>query len=553
MSIPGSNDYGQNYNGNGQNGYNPPNGYNALPTPPVAPQKKSSKGLLIAGASVLTVALLGGGAFAATNVFNNMSDKDISVSMPGNTSIFGEIDLNPSNEQKLGVLSLATKANKIAKDDTVKETKNPKELVSDAFFKDLNFEEDVEPWIGDKAAMGVWGDLPSSGLAEEISQNDLSDYTDEYATDDYENDSMDEYNVEDFEKDNSAVIGATAPKSSNSNEINAVFVYEIKDKEKAEAAIKKTSEKYYVVTKDYLTIANSESSLANYNTELGKATLKDNKDFQSDRKALNTDSVAIGWADIGKLKLQDMPEFESLSEQDITLDGRVISALSLSQGKVSSVTKMVGFNSDNYKPVDVKDGLNEIGKLPSSTVAALSIGGLDSVMKEAWNQNKDEIESSDSYADIMYSLDEYGIKLPEDFTKILGSEMAVGVSVENKDGAEAQEQDFALNARIVDADETLYKKIAADAGSEDLNITKDGSTVLLDYQGKDQNGKLSDKEDFKKAVGSLKDSQFVGYADLTKVAELSGSTDEESFGVIGLNGSYDKDKNVSTLTVNWIY
>lgn len=610
---PNGNFYGENnpgYANQEPQNYNQPTG------------GKGKKVALIAGASVLTLGLLAGGAYAVTNSFNAFSDKDIAKALPSGTAFFGEVDLDPSNAQKLGVVSVAQKVKDMSGKEDIDPNKDPKEMVTDGFFEELDFETEVKPWIGDKVAFGSWGDytklaekrspVQSYGEDESFGYGDSSldesfSYGDETGTvedpygntegfdfgetapteDPYgysEDSTLDEPTFsEPAETENATGVSyknasyKPAMTSEDYNKqkenrsdsfkddgINNVIVYEVKDEKKATEAATKAFEgkkEKFVVQDGYLIIGEAQEDIDAYVSDIKNGTLADNENFKADKKTFDQDAIAIGWADLEKFNLgetakQYSSSFETSDGKDFTVKGRVISGLSLSQNKVSSVTKVIGFESNavNTDNAVSSEGVKDLGNLPGNSFAAVSVSGLDKSLKDFWEKNGDEIEKNGSMTSGLQDLEaEYGISLPEDFAKLVGTETAFGFSTAEGATGKNASKNTSVMARLTGADTDLFQKMLADSNEGDMvNISDDNGVTAIKYKDSGDTSKLSDNAKFKDAVGDTKDSQIAAFANLDKIAELSGK-EAKNYGVAGLNGAFDKDKNVSTITVNWSF
>lgn len=589
MSLP-SNSGSGNFYGNQSS----PDGSNAGNTG--NPGTGSGKGKrigIIAGTSVLALGLLAGGAYAVTNGFNSVTDKDIAQAMPATTAMFGEIDLNPSNEQKIGVVSAAQKFKELSDDKDIDPNKDPKEILTDGFFKDLDFETEVKPWVGDKVAIGAWGDFSSLNKDRLTGayQDNYSNSSDEsYAGGDYNDYSSESFSysegdpIDSYEEDASTYTenppveetsdsgfgidraSVTTSLEDEEDGVNNVIIYEIKDKKKAQEAAEKAfadkTEKF-LVTDDYLIIGSNQDDIDAYSKLIEEGNLAEQENFKNDRKAFNKDAIATGWADLGKFDLGNSAKeyygnLETKDGEPFKVEGRVISGLSLEQGKATSTTKVVEVKSNAFDNTAIEtDAVKDIGNLPASTFGAVALSGLDEGAKQAWEQNRESIESSSDFASTQKSLErEYGISLPEDFTKILGSETVIGLGESAVKSEYSSSTDFAGYLRLTGADTGLFEDLLASSGAGSMvNVSEEDGVTVVEYNGEDSEEKLGDSDKFKKSVGDISKSQAVAYADLDKIAELSGKPAEEgkSLGTVGLNSVFDKDKNVSTVTVNWLY
>lgn len=116
------------------------------------PRKKKRTGLLITVA-VLVVALVAGGVFAVTRFLSPEVDVASAETVPDNVVAYAQVDLNPSGDQKAKALSVLEKLpidKDKAQDDFVGAILEP--LLQDS---EVNYEQDIKPWLGDHAAVGV--------------------------------------------------------------------------------------------------------------------------------------------------------------------------------------------------------------------------------------------------------------------------------------------------------------------------------------------------------------------------------------------------------------
>lgn len=578
---PNGNFYGNN---NPNPGY-PQAGYNGQPQPSHQPPRggKGKKAALIAGASVLTLGLLAGGAYAVTNTVNAISDKDIAKALPSETAFFGEVDLDPSNSQKLGLVSVAQKVKDITKEKDIDPNKDPKELLTDGFFKDLDFESEVKPWLGDKVAFGSWGDYSAATKKYATTNPELEDfnsyqeYDDSFNFDDNSNFSnptligptaeqggADRVSYNTSSKDGISKEEYDRSRPSKDDGIHNVIVYEVKNESKAKEAAEKAfdgKKEKFLVQDGYLIVGENQADIEAYADGIKSGTLAEQENFKSDKKTFNKDAIAIGWADLSKFDLgesakQYSGQFDTEDGKDLTVEGRVISGLSLEQNKASAVTKVIGFKSnavDTNSAVST-EGVKDIGNLPGNSFAAFSVTGLDKSLKDVWEKNQKEIEDNYSFAESQDKLSQYGIVLPDDFTKLVGTETAFGIAMEPGSGSNSSSfENASIVARLTGADVSLYEDMIADEASDaNLEVSEEDGVTSIKYQGDKAEGKLSNNAKFNDAVGDTKNSQVAGFADLDKIAELS-KEEPKGYGVLGLNGVFDKDENVSTVTLNWVF
>lgn len=480
-----------------------------------APVKSRKKVGLVVGASVLSLAVLAGGGFAAASILNNMSDHDISVALPQSTSAFMQADLDPSPGQKINLASVAGKIKDIGGEKNYDTNKDPKEMFTDLFFSDLDYKTEVEPWVGDKVAFGAWGDL-------------------------------------------SKVADDTASGSDASDELKAVVVYEIKDKAKADEAAKKMDSKktVYEVNDNYLIIAPNQAALDSYNAEIEKGTLDKNKTFTDDRNLLNgQDNVAVGWVNateihadkaLNKYMSKTLGSTANIPEN---LSGRMVTGITLSNNSLKVSSKFVGFDTAEYS---TEKGLTDVGNLPDSTNIALSFKDGKTAATKAWNTYT-SAEGSSSTRSIDRGLQEMGISLPDDFGALLGTETSIGASLKGNN-------DHGVAYRAKDGDEGKISSVieGIDPDGANLTTTNDEGAVVVEY-GENDNGKLSDSQAFKNVTGDLSNAQAVFFVDLNKVvnerAKAVGKDPraDVNYGVAGMTSSFDQSSKIVSVDINWAF
>lgn len=480
-------------------------------SPPVRLGRKTG---FIVGASVLSLAVLAGGGFAAASVLNGMSDHDISVALPQSTSAFVQADLDPSPGQKINLASVAGKIKDISGEKDYDTSKDPKEMFTDLFFSNLDYKTEVQPWVGDKVAFGAWGDL--SNAADDASSD-----------------------------------------SDVSKDLKAVVVYEIKDKAKAEEAAKKMDNKktVYEVTDNYLVIAPNQSALDSYNAEIAKGTLDKNKTFTDDRNLLKgQDDVAMGWVNATELHADKAlnkymsKTLGSTSNVPDNLNGRIVTGVTLSNNSLKVSSKLVGFDTAGYS---TEKGLSDVGNLPDNTNIALSFKDGKTAATKAWNAYESTKGSSNRSID--RGLQEMGITLPDDFGALLGTETSIGASLK-------ADNNFGVAYRAKDGDKDKIGGVidSIDPESTKLTTTDDSGAVVVKY-GETGNGKLGDSQTFKNVTGDLGNAQAVFFVDINKVmheranAVGNDSRADVNYGAAGMTSSFDSNSKIVSVDINWAF
>lgn len=512
-----------NYAAQQPSGYATPN--NAFTGQP-AQAPRGRKTAVIVGASVLSLAVLAGGGFAFASVLNQMSDRDISVALPQSTSAFLEADLDPSPGQKINLANVAGKLKDISNSKDYDTNKDPKEMFTDPFFSKLDYKTEVEPWIGDKVAFGAWGDLSAAASNTER----------DYST-------------------------RSKPSSKSPSDMNAVVVYEITNKDKAEEAAKKMDHKdaVYEVNDHYLVIAANQSALDSYNAELAKGTLDKNTKFADDRKLLSgQDNLAMGWADASSLhadKILNQYMSKTMggtgTDAPDDLNGRIVTGVSVSDNSLKVSSKLVGFDTNGYT---TETGLSDVKNLPDNSSMALSIKDGKTAATKAWDTYKSVAGSSryGSTSEFDDQLAEIGVTLPDDFGALLGSETSVGVSVGGSSG------DYGFTYRAKDGDLNKIEGILDGLGSDDIQTADENGAAVVKY-GDNSDGKLGDSQNFKNVTGDLSKAQSLFFVDINKIMHESGKSGKAdkhpdvNYGVAGLTSSLDPSSKIVSVDISWAF
>ncbi|WP_402469671.1 DUF3352 domain-containing protein [Isoptericola aurantiacus] len=129
------------------------------------PARGSRKGLLIGG-SIAAGLLVLGGAGAAAYAMLDGGGAQPEAALPADTLGYVRVDLDPSAEQKINLLRLATRLPDLSEDLGVElsEDSDLKQVLVEAISADgdceIDYDADVAPWIGERGAIAA---LPGDG------------------------------------------------------------------------------------------------------------------------------------------------------------------------------------------------------------------------------------------------------------------------------------------------------------------------------------------------------------------------------------------------------
>lgn len=552
-----------------------------------APAPKKSKAGIIAGAAIAGLLILGGGAYAVTNVLNVAGDKDIAKAIPSDSAVFLQVDLNPSNSQKTAALNLASKIDALVDNDDeyTTEGKDFKEIATDPAFEDLDYETEVKPWIGDKVAVAAWGDFSDAygndaypqDYTYEDSGTEGSTYDRGYSEDSYADLYDDDYldgkydDLDQTGKDRGADV--TVPNINNvshdtdgaarddveENSPSVVLVYEIKDEAKAKSAAEKVIERNdeigaYTIHDGYLVLAENDEVISDYVDSIEKGNLSVNETYTSDMKILGGDNIASGWLDFSKMGVDGYLSEIGFDEEGEELKGRVATGVSLTNEGVTSKTKVLGVEGYDSLTRDIaknSEGVSEIGNFSKDSLVAVSVTGLPALAESVLNEySKSSPDAAEGFID---SAKEQGFNFPGDFQKIFGSETGIGFTSANAG------KDNSYEYRAKGADESKIKDLVGEFGeSADLNVEADGDTTVVKYSDgiNPTDEKLSTHEKFRDALKDLDEANGAAFIDIDAMEELKNTEsqkEDKDYGVLGLTSSHDNEENVTDFTVRWIF
>ena len=123
-----------------------------------APDNDNKKRLIAVGAIVAGGAVVAGGAWAATSFFSTGAQP--AEALPASTVAYFSVDLDPSGGQKIEAIKTLRKfpgfTDKVdlQTDDDLRE-RFFEELTSSGECEGLDYDADVKPWLGSRAAMAV--------------------------------------------------------------------------------------------------------------------------------------------------------------------------------------------------------------------------------------------------------------------------------------------------------------------------------------------------------------------------------------------------------------
>jgi hypothetical protein len=479
-----------------------------------------------------TVALVGGllaivavGAGGAV-VFNQVSGGGAQPEsvMPATTIAFAKVDLDPAARQKLDAIRFLRKfpaADGKVEDDSDLREVIIKGLQKDGELKGIDYDKDIEPWLGQRIGVGA------------------------------------------------------VPGADSSSEPTIVVALAVTNKGKAEEGLRKVeSELHFTceILDSYAVCTDTGDKLAAVVSATAKGTLADSATFTKDMAELGEDGVAASWFDAAKA--QDL-----LGAGPGALFGKAPStAGSVGTGRAAMALRfdgphleLVGHTNGGTTRFAGKESASSIRSLPKDTLAAVTVANAGAQLEAGWPEIETGLKGvmgDKQFADGLAQLqDALGIKLPDDLYAALGSQFSVAFGGVGADGTDVKV------AIVSNGDKAVLQKLADSAGELMGSVDPTGGGALTlkpagdrtvvsltdGYAKQIASGSgLGDTAGFKAAVKNSDKAQIVGYVDIAGLltslkgefsadeAKNLGSLSALGFSVTGDGGSSDFSMRLTT-------
>lgn len=462
---------------------------------------------VVAGASVFAWSKLSGGG------------PQPAEAIPSDAVAYVRLDLDPSAEQKLNAMSLLHKwpefeeATGISEDDVdLRKLFVDEALSTDGC--DIDYEDDIESWIGDRLGFAVvpGDETPSPILAVQVKDEDEAkagaEKLGECMGDGLGSSSMSGAVTE-------SAYGTSVPTDATASDTKAGVAF----------------------SGDYMLVAQNQDLADEYAADAEDASLASSDAFSEDMDALGDEGIASMWYD--GAAFVDMAEkmgappgmAESLKEQDL---GTAAAALRAGDDYLELASVSTGDLGAGGEPSDV-------GELPDSTMAAVSISNGQELVDTFWSQFE-SMSSFEPRAGMMLQemQTESGLSLPDDVGTLLGEQAMLAVDSEglDPDAPPQQMSDVNAGARLTgDPDEigAVLDKLGASGdpalGQLVTEETEDGVVIATndDYAStlSDGGGDLADSDTFSKAVPDAADATNVAFFDLDRITSLGDGMGED--------------------------
>lgn len=469
------------------------------------------KTLVVTGLSAGAVAAVAVGGVTLGQFLSGGGSQPEDV-LPADTIGFARVDLDPSAGQKLNAVRLLRKfpSVRLQGQDDLKATVGEMLLEDNDF--GLDYDKDVAPWLGDRAAVAA---LPAPARSTEpVAPVVVLQFTDQ------------EKMTASLEKARKAIAkkpwfgyGATprvAPESGPES-----------------APLEKTQRvPFGYATRDgYVFLAETEKQARA--AAGAEQVLADDPDFAADADALDVgDQVAVGWVDVGAA-YDAVPEDErkQFAEQlgATHPSGRMVAGLHVEPSYVELTGQAHGL-----QPTDVTSaaagfpGTGLVKDFPQGTDVAFSVTNLGPAAAELW-----KYFGEDPYLGLDDEADQMGLRMPGDLEAVLGKEVGVGVlldgDVDDWDVDAVARARTDHSARAVEVLRTL-SEVEPDAV---VRPTSDGWVLAtsdrLAAEAADGKDGLGSDPQFGQAVRDADDANGLLYVDIASLVDFFLSPDDPDY------------------------
>lgn len=440
----------------------------------------------IGGTAVAALALVGGGAYVASQLGGG-GDQPADV-LPADTLAYLRVDLDPSASQKVDLIRLLQRVPEFEETTGISSDKEDlRRTLAEAVLSevdcDVDYDEDIEPWIGDRAAFA-------------------------------------------------AVPGKDEP--------SAAALLQVTDASAAESALASIADCFggdeaggaFAFAGDYVVIAETQAIADGVVSGGEDDALSDQEAYADDMDRLGDPGVASFWVDVPAV----VEAAQRSGDESLAMAFGGTEELSLAEATSSYGAVRAG--SDNIELAMFYTGeqftsnaASPVAELPDTTLTAFSVSGLGEKVPELWDRLQ-EASGMDA-AGFERGVDEFeqstGLRLPEDLATLLGENVTVALDTEGVDalGLEGNQSlpDVHAGVRfsgdqaaIVDVVDRVQEFLTtAEVGVELSTAEVDGGVVVgtnPDYAAAMTDGGLAGSDSFQNAVGDVDDVAGVFYLDL---------------------------------------
>ena len=431
----------------------------------------ASLAVVAIGVSAVLVAGIGTAVAVGSAIGGGQQPEDV---LPKSAVAMAKVDFAPSLGQRKAVYDLSRKFDKVQ----VKSVNTLKDDLLQAFFEnsgtDLNYRNDIKPWLGDRA-------------------------------------------------------GIAAVPDNSQDHVAAVAAVQYTDKAKATRTLKNaqkdaTQPFAFAFSGDYVIVANTQADADKYAKVDNH--LSDNETFKTAVNALDGDQIITGWVNV-KGVYDAVP---TADRDQLKIESAPSGSLVVGAHADSGYLEVIG------KAVDVGDSLKQYGSssfgngtghnllatMPVQATAALEITGIGDSLTKAYDQfaKQGDVQSLQDQAR------KYGLNLPQDLRTVFGTDVGVGVFGNLRDNprvvghvmTEQPDEAIKILTKIPTPEDTPPFALEKESSNSYFIGTDAGAIALA------RKGTLGDSAPFKRALPDAKDAGFILYVSIGRAAELGGDS-----------------------------
>lgn len=495
------------------------------------PGGSGKRPLVLIALAVVAALIIGGGAFAVTRVLGGGGEQPAGA-LPASTAAYLRMDIDPSVGQKIAAVQFFE-----GFDPEVIEQLESGDLREEMFdtlaeedeaFADIDYESDIEPWLGDRLAIGV---VPT-GESEPIVAAALQVTDQDAAADGLER------------------LKSAAEQSEEAGEVSVDWFFH----------------------GDYAVLTTTES-LDTLRQEVEAGTLAEDETFQSDIEALGDEGVLSFWFDAAALSpYMDEARAEGadpLGSVTGTNPSAFLTGGQLDEFGQGRVAAAVRFDEDHVEmhgvargvPVELEDTdtAQLVLDLPEDTAVAAGLEHGDQLVAAAYEQLRTQLP--EEFAEMESEASAEGWTLPDDIQTLVGQSLAFSVGPDILDTGSMEDMSEVPVAYRVQTDtgaaNELIDRILAEAGGGEVLVRREDDGVLtlgLDQAYVDtvaSGGSLGGVSTFQSAVPNAEDADGIFYLDLNafedeylpEIEDTDARASVEKVAALGISSRWVGDGN----------
>jgi hypothetical protein len=385
---------------------------------------------LVGGIALLVLALVGGVTYAVGALSGGGSQPD--DALPTGAFAYASLDLDPAAAQKIDAFRFLRTFPALR--DKVPADGDARKVFFDAFAQDagwsgVDFDSQVEPWLGKRLGVGVY---PPSG-------------------------------------------GSSTPL--------VVLALQVTDQDAADAGLRRLAAasgpaagSQWAFSGDYALLTDVPGVVADLAKRAESSPLSGDATFSADLAAVADDGIATAWVDMSAA-------FKAAASSGLGsgVDLGVLSGVSGQAGRSTVVARFDG--ADTFEVVGRATGVGTGGwatnpvqgmdTLPGSTVAAVALSDGDKLVPKAWASMRRSLGDQAGQLDQSMALlrSEFGITIPDDLATLLGSNAVL--SLDSGQNSPAIEGGARLSTDVTAAQAVVDKlEAAAKSSGGDLPVVR---------------------------------------------------------------------------------